>query len=60
VIGADQDRATPPQHSRDIAARIPNAQLVMLAGAGHTTPAEQPDALTAAVGGFLERLAERR
>lgn len=59
VIGADQDRATPPQHSHDIAARIPNAQLVMLAGSGHTTPAEQPDALTAAVGGFLERLAER-
>ena len=56
VIGADQDRATPPQHSRDIAARIASAQLVMLTDSGHTTPAEQPTALAAAVGGFLTRL----
>lgn len=56
VVGGDQDRATPPQRSQQLAERIPNAQLVMLAGAGHTTPAEQPMALAAAVGGFLTRL----
>lgn len=35
VIGGEHDRVFPPEHSRAIAAGIPNARLVIIPGTGH-------------------------
>jgi pimeloyl-ACP methyl ester carboxylesterase len=35
VICGEADRMTPPKYSRTLAEQIPNAQLVLVAGAGH-------------------------
>ena len=35
VIGGEHDRVFPPEHSRTIAAAIPNARLVIIPGTGH-------------------------
>lgn len=35
VIGGEHDRVFPPEHSRAIAAAIPNARLVIVPGTGH-------------------------
>lgn len=39
-----------------MAAAIPGAQLELIAGAGHLTLAEQPEATTAALLRWLDRL----
>ncbi|MEU9107873.1 alpha/beta hydrolase [Streptomyces xanthophaeus] len=50
VIGGKDDRLTPVVHSREIAAALPNCVgLTELTGAGHMTPIEAPEAVTAAV-----------
>jgi pimeloyl-ACP methyl ester carboxylesterase len=49
VIVGDRDRLTPPAHARAIAAAIPDARLLELAGAGHCPMLEQPDAVNAAL-----------
>jgi 3-oxoadipate enol-lactonase len=48
IAGAD-DPATPAEHARELAAGIPGARLVVLAGAAHLANVEQPDSFTAAV-----------
>jgi 3-oxoadipate enol-lactonase len=45
VVGAD-DQATPPAKAERIAARIPGAQLQVVANCGHTSPLEQPATIT--------------
>ncbi|MEV6812501.1 3-oxoadipate enol-lactonase [Micromonospora sp. NPDC051296] len=45
VIGAADDPATPPEHARQIAERIPSARLVVLDGAAHLANVEQPEAV---------------
>lgn len=45
--------------SRDLAARIPGAELVTLAGAGHLANLDQPDAFDRSLGDFLDRHATR-
>ena len=55
VVGED-DKATPVESSRKMAATIPGAELVIIPGAGHVTNFEQPDAFNQAVVAFLRRL----
>jgi 3-oxoadipate enol-lactonase len=52
VVGAE-DSLTPPAISREMARRIPGAQLTIIEGAGHLSNIEQPEAFNRAVLGFL-------
>jgi 3-oxoadipate enol-lactonase len=54
VIAGRHDQATPPEHSRLIAERIPNARLAML-DAAHLSNVEADEAFTTAVLDFLLR-----
>ncbi len=42
VLAGERDQLTPPQRSRDIAAALPEAELVTLGGAGHMVILERP------------------
>ena len=55
VVGED-DKATPVESARKMAATIPGAQLVIIPGAGHVSNLEQPDAFNQALITFLRRL----
>lgn len=55
VVTSDEDRLYPPALAREMARRIPGAELVELAGAGHVSNLEQPDAFNRAVLDFLAR-----
>lgn len=54
VIGGAHDPATLPEHSREVAARVHGAELVMLEAA-HLSNIEQPEVFTDAVLGFLDQ-----
>jgi pimeloyl-ACP methyl ester carboxylesterase len=56
VIGAEADRAVPPDHSRVLAEGLPNARLCMIAEAGHMANMEQPDAFNTCLLEFLHGL----
>ena len=56
VYGAD-DQLTPVKLGRDMAARIPDARLVVIEDAGHLPNIERPDAFNAVL---LEFLLSRR
>jgi pimeloyl-ACP methyl ester carboxylesterase len=56
IIVGEGDRLTPPELSREMAALIPGATLEMIAQAGHLALAEQPEATTAALLRWLDRL----
>jgi pimeloyl-ACP methyl ester carboxylesterase len=43
VLVGEQDRLTPPEHSRAIAGAVPGAQLVVLDPGGHLVLLERPD-----------------
>jgi 3-oxoadipate enol-lactonase len=49
----DQDGSTPPELVAEMAALVPNARLVTIAGAGHLPCVEQPDAVAEAMLGFF-------
>ena len=49
VIVGDADRIVPPTAGRQLAARIPHAELVELAGAGHLLAHERPQVVVDAV-----------
>jgi YbgC/YbaW family acyl-CoA thioester hydrolase len=53
VIVGEDDTLTPPDGARRMAAAIPGARLVVIPGAGHVPPVEQPSATTAAIRDFL-------
>jgi YbgC/YbaW family acyl-CoA thioester hydrolase len=53
VIVGEDDSVTPPDTARRMAAAIPGARLVMVPGAAHVPPVEQPAETTAAIGEFL-------
>lgn len=56
VIAGDSDRLTPPRQARDLAAALPDASLVELAGVGHFAPLEAPDAVTGALRDHARRV----
>jgi pimeloyl-ACP methyl ester carboxylesterase len=53
VVVGDADTLTPPSDSQEMAAAIPGARLVTIAGAGHLAPMERPGAVAAALGDFF-------
>lgn len=54
LCGAE-DVLTPPDRLQEMAEAIPDADLVILGGAGHLTPLERPEAVTAALRAWLSR-----
>ena len=56
VLGGGLDTLTPPQASRDIAALIPDAELVIMEQIGHLSTIEAPDEVTDILNAFLARL----
>jgi pimeloyl-ACP methyl ester carboxylesterase len=57
VLCGRDDQVTPLALSREAAALIPRAELVIVEQAGHWAPMEQPDAVAAAVRALLARIA---
>ncbi len=55
VMCGDGDRLTPPECSSEIAALVPQAELVWVAQCGHMLTMEQPAAVNAALGPWLRR-----
>ncbi|WP_399495298.1 alpha/beta fold hydrolase [Streptomyces sp. P9(2023)] len=54
VLTGTADRLTPPVHSRALAAALPQCVgLEELAGTGHMTPVEAPEAVTARIRGLV-------
>lgn len=49
VMCGDADQLTPPEHSREIAALVPDARLVLVPQCGHMLTMEQPEAVNAAL-----------
>ncbi len=56
LVGA-QDRLTPVDHSREIAAALPDAHLVVVEGAGHMVVLERPELVTLQLRALLRRAA---
>src|SRR5207302_7313941 len=54
VIAGAEDKATPLEHSEEIARRIPAAELVVIPDAPHLANIEQPDAVTDKILGHLK------
>jgi pimeloyl-ACP methyl ester carboxylesterase len=52
MVGED-DTVTPPDSARRMAAAIPGARLVVVPGAAHVPPVEQPAETTTAIREFL-------
>ena len=57
VLVGDEDRLTPPSDSESMVAALPNARFSRLAGAGHLTPLERPDAVAKLLLEFFEETA---
>jgi 3-oxoadipate enol-lactonase len=60
VVGGEQDQSTPPEKSREIAQRIPGAELVIIQNAAHIANVEQPEAVTNHILEHLRRNMEVR
>ena len=52
VTVGEEDPITPPADAERMAAAIPNARLIKLAGAAHLSNVERADAFNAALGDF--------
>jgi pimeloyl-ACP methyl ester carboxylesterase len=59
VLVGTRDRLTPVRSGRQLAAAIPDADLVILPGAGHMLPLEAPDRIIDAVRSTSRRAAAR-
>ncbi len=55
VIAGDEDKVYPPAMAKDMARRIPGAELKLMRGVGHLGNLEQPDEFNQAVLEFLLR-----
>jgi 3-oxoadipate enol-lactonase len=53
VVCGENDALKPVVHSRAIAAAVPNAELVIVPGAGHAVVIEKPDEVCAEIESFL-------
>lgn len=56
VLSGALDRTTPAVDAQELADAIPTAEHVVIAGAAHMIPYEQPDAFLAALRAFLARV----
>jgi 3-oxoadipate enol-lactonase len=54
VLVGEQDEATPPPMSHELAALLPNARLKILAGCAHVPQLQAPQAFLDAIGDFLK------
>ncbi len=57
VVAGEKDTFTPASLSESMAERIPNAELLMVAGGSHVAPIEQPELVGARIRAFVERVA---
>ena len=57
VMCGDSDQLTPPECSREIAALVPAAQLVMVPQCGHMLTMERPEFVNATLLAWLDRVA---
>jgi len=57
VLTGDRDRVVPPQLGTEVAAEIPGARLVTVAGAGHALMLERPDVVNDAITGLVGEIA---
>lgn len=55
VMCGREDQLTPPSLSQEIAAAVPDAELVLIEDCGHVSPLERPDTVTAALEAWLFR-----
>jgi 3-oxoadipate enol-lactonase len=53
VLVGEQDEATPPPMSRELAALLPDARLKIIAGCAHVPQLQSPEAFLDAIGDFL-------
>jgi pimeloyl-ACP methyl ester carboxylesterase len=58
VVTGDRDRVVPPQLGAELAAEIPGARLVTVAGAGHAVMLERPDVVSEAITSLLGQIAQ--
>ena len=58
LLSATGDTWSPPNQHAAMRARCPAAQLMILEGAGHMSPAEQPAAVASALAEWLKRVKE--
>ena len=56
VIGGADDEMTPVRYADYLAERIPGAQKAIIPGASHFVQLQQPQAVNAAIAGFLKSL----
>ena len=56
VMCGDSDRLAPPEKSREIAALVPHAQLVMVPQCGHMLTMEKPEIVNATLAAWLATL----
>jgi 3-oxoadipate enol-lactonase len=56
VVAGDDDQIAPAAGMQEMAGAIPGAQFVLVTGAGHLAPLEQPAQVNAALAAFLETL----
>lgn len=54
VLVGEADKLTPPEVAQEIVAGIAGCRLVTVAGAGHSTPLEQPEAVSAALVAWIK------
>jgi pimeloyl-ACP methyl ester carboxylesterase len=57
ILGAAQDKMTPPRRSEELQRAIAGSELHVLPDTGHMIPIEQPDATTKLIATFVEKLA---
>jgi pimeloyl-ACP methyl ester carboxylesterase len=58
ILVGEEDAPTPPAMAEAIRAAIPGSRLVRIPRAGHTSTVENPEAVNAALDGFLAELAQ--
>ena len=57
IVAGAKDTFTPASLSESMAERIPNAELLMVAGGSHVAPIEQPELVGSRIRAFIQRVA---